>query len=289
MACPARANYAGPMADYASPEEEWHDFLSGTHPHLQDKSPLRFIPSNPRCKLCKAPFGRPGGLFLRRYGFAPWAKNPKICGRCFKGLQEHASMCPGDPGGSEVRGAEVELSMLFADVRGSSKLARQQSALEFTRLMDRFYRASSDVLVEHDAIIEKFVGDEVVGLFLPFLAGPDHAAVAVEAARALFEAAGYGSAEGPWVPLGAGVHSGSAFVGVVGGQDGRDFTALGDPMNIAAHLASQAAAGEILITQSVLDRTQLLEADLEARHVSLKGFPLDAFVLPTRTTVAPTG
>ena len=289
MACQARANYPGPMADYATPEEEWHDFLSGTHPHLQDKSPLRFIPSNPRCKLCKAPFGRPGGLLLRRYGFAPWAKNPKICGRCFKGLQEHASMCPGDPDGSEVRGAEVELSMLFADVRGSSKLARQQSALEFTQLMDRFYRASSEVLVEHDAIIEKFVGDEVVGLFLPFLAGPDHAARAVEAARALFEATGYGSAEGPWVPLGAGVHSGSAFVGVVGSQDGRDFTALGDPMNIAAHLASQAEAGEILVTQSIVDRTQLVEADLEGRHVSLKGFPLDAFVLPTRSTVAPTG
>ena len=198
-------------------------------------------------------------------------------------------MCPGDPGGSEVRGAEVELSMLFADVRGSSKLARQQSALEFTQLMDRFYRASSEVLVEHDAIIEKFVGDEVVGLFLPFLAGPDHAARAVEAARALFEAAGYGSVEGPWVPLGAAVHSGSAFVGVVGGQDGRDFTALGDPMNIAAHLASQAAAGEILVTQSIVDRSKLVEADLEARHVSLKGFPLDAFVLPTRSTVAPTG
>ena len=245
------------MAEYASPEEEWHDFLSGTHPHLQDKSPLRFIPSNPRCKLCKAPFGRPGGLLLRRYGFAPWAKNPKICGRCFKGLQEHASMCPGDPDGSEVRGAEVELSMLFADVRGSSKIARQQSALEFTQLMDRFY--------------------------------PDHAARAVEAARALFEATGYGSAEGPWVPLGAGVHSGSAFVGVVGAQDGRDFTALGDPMNIAAHLASQAEAGEILVTQSIVDRTQLVEADLEARHVSLKGFPLDAFLLPTRSTVAPTG
>jgi len=289
VACPACANYAGPMADYASPEEEWHDFLSGTHPHLQDKSPLRFIPSNPRCKLCKAPFGRPGGLLLRRYGFAPWAKNPKICGRCFKGFKEHAAMCPGAPGDDGVRGAEVELSMLFADVRGSSKIARQMPAMEFTQLMDRFYRVSSDVLVEHDAIIEKFVGDEVVGLFLPFMTGPDHATRVIQAARALFTAAGYGSADGPWVPLGAGIHTGPAFVGIVGGHDARDFTALGDPMNIAAHLASQAAAGEILITQSVLDRTQLVEADLEARHVSLKGFPLDVFVLPTWSTVSPTG
>lgn len=277
------------MVEYATPEEEWRDFLSGTHPHLRDKSPLRFIPSNPRCKLCKAPFGRPGALILRHYGFVPWPKNPKLCQRCFRGLEASASMCPGDPGGSEVRGAEVELSMLFADVRGSSKLARQMSALAFTQLMDRFYRTSSQVLVDLDAIIEKFVGDEVVGLFLPFMTGADHATRAVEAARTLFGATGYGSAEGPWVPLGAGVHTGTAFVGVVGGRDGRDFTALGDPMNVAAHLAAQAAAGEILVTRSVVDHTALAESELERRHVSLKGYPLDAFVLPTRGAVVPGG
>ena len=266
------------MEEYATPEEEWHDFLSGTHPHLQDKSPLRFIPSNPRCKLCKAPFGRPGGLLLRRYGFAPWAKNPKICGRCFKGLQQHAAMCPGDPDGTEVRGAEVELSMLFADVRGSSKLARQQSALEFTQLMDRFYRASSDVLVEHDAIIEKFVGDEVVALFLPLMTGPGHARRAVESAEALLDATGHAEGE-PWVPLGAGVHTGVAFVGIVGTRGSSDFTALGDPVNIAAHLASNAAAGEILVSDATAAAAAMAHDDLERRHVSLKGHPLDALVL----------
>jgi adenylate cyclase len=268
------------VSTYATPEEEWHDFLSGTHPHLHDKSPLRFLPSNPRCKLCKAPFGRPGALILRRYGFQPWAKNPSVCGRCFKGLTAHAAMCPGAPGDAEVRGAEVELSMLFADVRGSSRIAREMSPLEFTHLMDRFYRVSMDVLVEHDAIIEKFVGDAVVGLFIPFMTGPDHVQVAVDAARALLTAAGYGSPDGPWLPLGAGVHTGSAFVGMVGGHDSRDFTALGDPMNIAAHLASQAAAGEILVTQAVVDRAPDLEgAAIEPRHVSLKGYPVDAFAL----------
>jgi adenylate cyclase len=277
------------VSTYATPEEEWHDFLSGTHPHLHDKSPLRFIPSNPRCKLCGAPFGRPGALILRRYGFQPWAKNPKVCGRCFKGLSTHAAMCPGAPGDAEVRGAEVELSMLFADVRGSSQLAREMTPMEFTQLMDRFYRFSMDVLVEHDAIIEKFVGDAVVGLFIPFMAGPDHVERAVDAARALLTAAGYGSPEGPWLPLGAGVHTGSAFVGIVGGRDSRDFTALGDPMNIAAHLASQAAAGEILVTQAVVDRAPALaRTNIEPRHVSLKGYPLDAFVLQWPAT-APAG
>ena len=106
--------------------------LSGTHPHLSDKSPLRFLPSSPRCKLCQAPFGRPGALLLRRYGYAPWPKNPRLCGRCFREIQKHSSMCPATAEG-DVRGAEVELSMLFADIRGSSQLARQMSALDFTR------------------------------------------------------------------------------------------------------------------------------------------------------------
>jgi class 3 adenylate cyclase len=150
---------------------------------------------------------------------------------------------------------------------------------EFTRLMNRFYKVSRDVLVEHDAIIEKFVGDAVVGLFVPFLAGPDHARKAFEAADALLRATGHGSADAPWVPLGAGVHTGTAFVGIVGSAGASDFTALGDPVNIAAHLASQAAIGEILITTDAAAAASVKSDELERRHVSLKGHPVDAVVL----------
>jgi adenylate cyclase len=267
------------MAEYATPEEEWHDFLSGTHPHFNDPSPLRFIPSSPRCKLCKAPFRAPGALILRRFGYTPWEKNPKICGRCFRGFETHAKACPSAASSEDIRGGEVELSMLFADVRGSSKLARQMSTLDFTRLMNHFYKVSSEVLIERDAIIEKFVGDEVVGLFIPFMTGREHAKRAVEAAEELLRATGHGSTEGPWVPLGAGVHTGPAFVGIVGSNESSDFTALGDPVNIAAHLASQAAIGEILLSEQVAAGAGLLDAALEHRSVSLKGHPIDALVL----------
>jgi adenylate cyclase len=267
------------MAEYATPEEEWHDFLSGTHPHLHDPSPLRFIPSSPRCRLCKAPFRAPGALILRPFGYTPWEKNPKICGRCFRGFETHAKACPSAANNEEIRGGEVELSMLFADVRGSSKLAREMSTLDFTRLMNHFYKVSSEVLIERDAIIEKFVGDEVVGLFIPFMTGQEHAKRAVEAAEELLRVTGHGSTEGPWVPLGAGVHTGPAFVGIVGSNESSDFTALGDPVNIAAHLASQAAIGEILLSEQVAAGAGLLDATVEHRSVSLKGHPIDAFVL----------
>lgn len=276
------------MAEFATAEEEWAAFLSGTHPHLQHPSPLRFVPSSPRCKLCKAPFRGPGGLVFRRYGYAPWPKNPNICGRCFKGLSAQAKECPGSED-TQVGGAEVELSMLFADVRGSSRIARGMPAMEFTRLMNRFYRTSSDVLFAADAIVEKFVGDEVVGLFVPFLAGPDHTRKAVDAARELLRLTGHGTDDGPWVPLGAAVHRGRAFVGIVASADSNaDFTALGDPVNVAAHLGSQAAIGEVLVTDEAAAAAELDVEGLERRHLSLKGHPVDAVVVPAdRSALAP--
>jgi adenylate cyclase len=273
------------MVDFATPEDEWRAFLEGTHPHLQHGSPLRFVPSNPRCKVCKAPFGAPGRFVLRRYGYTPWEKNPNICGRCFRGVASQARACPAPDDTSDVHGADVEVSMLFADVRGSSKLARQMPVFEFTRLMNRFYKVSRDVLVEHDAIIEKFVGDEVVGLFLPFLAGRDHARRAFEAADALLRATGHSSTEDPWVPLGAGVHTGTAFVGIVGSAGASDFTALGDPVNNAAHLASQAGIGEILLTPEAAVAASLPRDGFEHRSVLLKGHPVDAVVVGTTAGV----
>ena len=156
--------------------------------------------------------------------------------------------------------------------------------MEFTHLMNRFYGVARDVLVEHDAIIEKFVGDEVVGLSFPLLAGSEHARRALEAAIALLEATGHRSADAPWAPLGAGVHTGTAFVGVVGAKDALDFTALGDRVNIAAHLASQAAAGEILYTDEVAKSAGRMIDGVERRAVALKGFDVDALVLRSQSS-----
>lgn len=270
-----------------TPEQEWHDFLSGTHPIQQRRSPFRLIPSDPRCKLCAAPFGSPGARIFRRYGFTPWEKNPNMCTRCFGALEKHARECPSPRGDAEVTGAEVEVSMLFADVRGSSKLAREMPVWDFTHLMNRFYKVSRETLIGNDAIIEKFVGDEVVGLFLPFLAGKEHARRAVEAADQLRRATGHGSADGPWIPLGAGVHTGRAFVGMVGSKGASDFTALGDAVNIAAHLASQAATGEILITEDAAAAAGV-PVRSERRQLSLKGHSVGAMVLSQGATLAGT-
>ncbi len=115
--------------------------------------------------------------------------------------------------GQEAGGAEIELSLLFADVRGSTSLAEKIPAQEFSQdSSPAFTDVPREWSNKWDGIVDKFVGDEVVALFVPGFAGEDHASRAVEAARELVRETGSDGPE-PWVPIGAGVHTGVAYVG----------------------------------------------------------------------------
>lgn len=170
-------------------------------------------------------------------------------------------------------GAEVELSMLFVDVRGSTSIAERMSAADFSRLMKRFYAMATDVLIRTDAFIDKLVGDEVIGLYFPLFTGPNHARAAVSAAQELLRVTGHRDRGGPWLPVGVGVHTGAAFVGTVEGVEGtvNDVTALGDNVNISARLASKAGPGEALISEAAYVAAGLDLGILEQRQLELKG------------------
>jgi adenylate cyclase len=169
-------------------------------------------------------------------------------------------------------GAEVEISMLFADVRGSTTLAEGMTPLEFSRLIDRFYKAVTDILIESNAWIEKLIGDEVTGLFVPGFAGQEHARLAVKAAQSVLQVTGHGDPGGPWIPVGVGVHTGLAYVGAVGKEGGIvEITALGDAVNTAARLASNAGLGEILVSEQTWKAAGIETKDSEARRLQLKG------------------
>lgn len=250
-------------------ENEWRSYLEGTHNAIRvGRRTFGVLPTDPRCRFCSVPFRGAGGWVLRHISKAntPWEKNPNLCRRCVLAASR-----------DEVLGAEIDLSFLFADVRGSSELARRLGIGPFTQVMQRFYSAATQALFDHDALLDKFVGDEVVGFFAPFMAGPEHARRAVDAARALFRSVGYGSEAGPWLPLGAGVNTGPSFVGFISRGLDSEFTALGDTINVTSHLASAAGPGEILVTETV--GASLETSGLERRHLSLKGHELDALVI----------
>jgi adenylate cyclase len=246
-----------------SGDEEWRRILTGEargricwNPKLRRL--MRSVPSEPRCKLCDTPFGRPGSLLFRLVGFGPSRLNRRLCGGCIRALEKR-------PGG-----AEVELSLLFVDVRGSTALAEQTSAGEFSRLMAGFYGLAAAAIDRWDGIVDKFVGDQVVALFIPRFAGCDHAARAVAAARELVGVVGRDE-DGSSLPLGAAVHTGTAYVGTVGEGDAWDFTALGDAVNTAARLAAEATTGEILVSAAAAAAAGLDTAGLETRRLSLRG------------------
>ncbi len=219
----------------------------------------RTIPSAPRCKMCTSPFGAPGGPLLRLIGKGRWAGNSDYCAGCFKQLYRHRD------------GAEIECTLLFADIRGSTQLAESMSATDFRALLDRYYRTAAEVLIQHEAIVDKFVGDEVVAIFIPALAGENHAGQAIDAGLDLLRATGH-ETDAPWAPIGIGINTGEAFVGVVGTADHVEFTALGDNVNVTARLASAAAGGEILVTESAARAANVGSAEAtERRRLDLRG------------------
>jgi adenylate cyclase len=186
--------------------------------------------------------------------------NPLICNGCEKlGKRLHISV-------------ETELCMLFADIRGSTPLAESMDSADFARLINRFYIESTHVLVHNYAVVDKLAGDQVSGYFVPGLAGKDFVHRSVDTAVKLLEVTGYSGAEDPWVPVGIGINTGVANFGFIGSDEGMsDLTALGDAVNVAARLASNAAAGEVLLSQSTVQKAELDTSILEKRTVELKG------------------
>lgn len=222
---------------------------------------FRLLPGTPRCKNCYAPFYGAGSTVVRLvFGKRPSNLNPQLCNVC----EQFASRYQG--------GAEIQLSLLFADVRGSTNLGERMRPIEYSKLINRFYNAATQVMVRTDALIDKIIGDQVAAMYVPGFAGPTHPRRALEAAQEILRITGHARPEGPWIPIGAGVHTGTAFVGSVGSEGGTsDITILGDAANTAARLASSARQGEILISDAAYTAIGLDLGQLEQRHLVLKG------------------
>jgi len=251
-------------------EEFWRDFLTQGHT-AERRLRLLFkrLPHEPRCRLCASPFAGPAAPVMRLVGKGPARQNPTTCAQCFRFISTHRG------------GAEVEASMLFADIRGSTTIAEGMSPSAFRVLLDRFYTIASKVVFEHNGTLDKFVGDELVALFLPLFSGDDHALQAVNAGKALLRATGHEEPGGPWVPIGAGVHTGLLWYGAVGQGEFVELTALGDAMNTTARLASTARAGEVLVTTASAEAAGL-DPGLPRRSLELKGKQLTTEVVTIR-------
>jgi adenylate cyclase len=253
-------------------EELWWSLLTGENPKLRrERRFFGLFPTpdtqNARCKMCLVPFEGIAAPFMRRLvGRRRWERFPCYCDACENKLRAN-------PGG-----VEIDVSLIFADVRGSTNLAAKMRSSEYIRLMQRFYATATRILIKSNAYIDKLIGDEVMAIYLPAMSGTHGARDAVFAARELLIATGHVGE--PWIPIGIGVHTGPAFVGSVGSESGiYDMTAVGDTVNIAARFASVAERGEIVMSTATCVASSI-DWTTEKKHLQLKGIgsPIEARV-----------
>jgi adenylate cyclase len=237
----------------------WREMLTGVNPRLlKIRRMWRRVPAAPRCKVCASPFHGIGGALARLVWHGPIPNNPLLCKACFGSLSQR------------IGGAEIEISVLFADIRGSTGLAERIGAGAFRRLVQDYYRVTSGAIEANGGIVDKFLGDGVMALFVPVIAGEAHSGRAIAAGREVLEKVRQGELGRKGIMVGAGVHSGEAFVGVVGGDEKVDFTALGDTVNVAARLGQLAGPGELLVSREAWDRADLGPPP-SAREVDIAG------------------
>jgi adenylate cyclase len=222
---------------------DWEALLvDGYEPLKIAQRIFRRLPHDPRCKLCQNPFGGLGGKMVGLVGRKPSRKSPNLCQACFDRL----------PAG----GIETDIGVVFADVRGSTTLGEQTSATVFAERLNEFYAIGTKVLIHNDGIVDKLIGDEVMGLFIRGVAGAEYRRKAAVAALELASAV-------TGLPVGVAANAGVAFVGNVGSGTVVDFTALGDAVNVGARLQAYAAPGEVVVAAPLYPL-------IEERHLSAR-------------------
>ena len=182
-----------------------------------------------------------------------------------------------------LRGERAVLSVLYADVRGSTSLAEHTDPELLVGFINDYLGRMTEVILSHEGTLDKFVGDEVMALFsAPFLQ-PDHALRAVRVGlemqtvhQAVMET-WRGSSIEP-APIGVGIATGELTVGEMGCAQRTDYTVIGRAANLGSRICGVAKAGQVLVSQATYD---LIEEQVEAIPVpglQLKGVDRDVTV-----------
>jgi adenylate cyclase len=174
--------------------------------------------------------------------------------------------------GTDLRGEELEVSILFMDVRGFTSYAEQAAATDVVSRLNDLYDLVVPIVLAHGGHANKFIGDGLLAVFGAPERHPDHADRAVLAALEI--AKSVGERYGDRLRVGLGVHSGPVVVGTIGGGGRLDFTVIGDTVNTASRVesATRATGDDLLITEETHRRLGDAVADWTERPpIELKG------------------
>jgi adenylate cyclase len=163
------------------------------------------------------------------------------------------------PDGVPQSGIEREVTVLFVDIRRFTHLAEGLQAPRVVSLLNEIFQLVTDRILEYGGTVDKFIGDSVMAYFGAPVPNPNHSIQAVSAAIEIRKAIAErnrqieadGTPERLAVDLGIGIHTGPVVVGNIGSDHRTDFTAIGDPVNVAHRLEKLAGPNEILVSEAV--------------------------------------
>ena len=191
-----------------------------------------------------------------------------------------------DPSQASLGGAVVEVSTLFADLRGFTTFSESHPPQEVVALLNRYYSATVPRIVELGGTVMKFAGDALMAVWNAPVRQPDHALLAARAGLAIHAAIAEVTGGDTRLPVfRVGINTGPAVVGNVGSDEVRDYTAIGDSVNVAARLEGEAVPGEVLLggrTRDLLGDSARVE-ERGALELRGKDTPIRAFRLISLT------
>jgi adenylate cyclase len=171
--------------------------------------------------------------------------------------------------------------MLFADIRGFTSMSERHTPEEMVETLNNYFEFMVDVLFKHGGTLDKYVGDEIIGLFgapVELAEAPLRAVrCALDMLRALEEFNRTRASEGKEpLQIGIGINSGPVIAGAIGSSRTLQYTVIGDAVNVAARLCNVAKAGEIIISPSTMSQcyAYLIAEQREPMQVKGKSEPI---------------
>ncbi|MGE5843205.1 MAG: adenylate/guanylate cyclase domain-containing protein, partial [Deltaproteobacteria bacterium] len=166
-----------------------------------------------------------------------------------------------------MKGAMVEASVLFVDIRGFTALSENKTPEVIVDLLNDYLTRVTDRVIKHGGHVNKFVGDEAMAVFGAPVPNPDHAQAAVRAALEIQDEIAelnlQKKMDGMKIGVGVGINSGEMLSGNLGSQKRMEYTVIGDNVNIASRLTKVAKAGEVLISKKTFDALGGKETELK--------------------------
>ena len=160
-----------------------------------------------------------------------------------------------NPNSFRLGGANQTITVLFADIRGFTSLSENENPEKVVGLLNQYFSAMTEIIFEHGGTLDKYIGDGLMALFGAPTATPQDAQNAVKAAVAMqkrlltlnqeLDELGYSQ-----IAVGIGLHTGEATIGYIGSEQRSEYTAIGDTVNLASRLESNAVGGQILISEA---------------------------------------